>query len=97
MVRGDGAYAGAAARWLAAERGRRVEAPRRRDRQLRRRGLEAKSRGFRVTPRGRVVERTFAWLARSRRLARGYERPPETGGAMTHAAVGRTMLRRLAT
>ncbi len=49
-----------------------------------------------VIPRRRVEERTFAWLSRSRRLARDYERPPETGEAMTHAAMSRIMLRRVA-
>jgi transposase len=43
-----------------------------------------------------VVERTFAWLSRSRRLARDYERLPETGLAMIHTAMSRIMLRRLA-
>jgi putative transposase len=41
-----------------------------------------------------VVERTFACL--SRRLARDYERLPETGEAMIHAAMSRIMLRRVA-
>jgi transposase len=31
-----------------------------------------------VLPRRWVVERSFAWLARFRRLARDYERLPET-------------------
>ncbi len=44
----------------------------------------------------RSVERTFAWLSRSRRLARDYERLPETGEAMIHAAMSRLMLRRVA-
>jgi putative transposase len=43
-----------------------------------------------------VVERTIAWRARSRRLARDYERLPETGEAMIHAAMSRIMLRRIA-
>ncbi len=38
---------------------------------------EAK-RGFVLLPRRWVVERSFAWLARFRRLARDYERLPET-------------------
>ena len=38
---------------------------------------EAK-RGFVLLPRRWVVERSFAWLARFRRLARGYERLPGT-------------------
>ena len=33
-------------------------------------------------PRRRVVERTFAWQGQARRLARDYERLPETAVAM---------------
>jgi hypothetical protein len=47
-------------------------------------------------PRSAHVERTFGWLSRSRRLARDYERLPETGEAMIHAAMSRIMLRRIA-
>ncbi|WP_414653288.1 transposase, partial [Geminicoccus sp.] len=36
-----------------------------------------------------MVERTFAWLSRSRRLARDHERLPETGVAVIHAAMSR--------
>jgi transposase len=35
-------------------------------------------RGFAVLPRRWVVERSFGWLTRSRRLARDYERKTET-------------------
>ena len=38
---------------------------------------EAK-RGFVLLPRRWVVERSFAWLARFRRLSRDYERLPST-------------------
>jgi len=42
-----------------------------------------------------VVERTLAWLTAHRRLARDYERIPETSEAMIRwAAIGQ-MLRRL--
>ncbi len=96
LVWADGAYAGDFARWLDAERGWRLEVPRHRDRHLWRYGLEGRPRGFRVPPRRWVIERTFAWLSRSRRLARDHERLPETGEAMIHAAMSRIMLRRLA-
>ena len=96
LVWGDGAYAGTFARWLQAERGWRVGVPKRRDRHLWRYGLRGKPKGFQVIPRRWVVERTSAWLSRSRRLARDYGRPPETGEAMIHAAMSRIMLRRVA-
>lgn len=37
--------------------------------------------GFQVLPKRWIVERTFAWLIRQRRLARDYERLPETSEA----------------
>ena len=43
-----------------------------------------------------TIERTFAWLGQARRLSKDYERLPETGEAMIHAAMSRLMLRRLA-
>ena len=79
------------------KRGWRVEIPKHRARHFWRYGLEEKPKGFQVIPRPWVVERTFAWLSRSRRLARDYERLPATGEAMTYAAMSRIMLRRIAT
>jgi putative transposase len=52
--------------------------------------------GFVVLPRRWVVERTFGWLVRFRRLSRDYEKLPETSEAMIYAAMGRIMLKRLA-
>jgi transposase len=40
--------------------------------------LSAAKRGFVLLPRRWVVERSFAWMARFRRLARDYERLPQT-------------------
>ena len=39
-------------------------------------------RGFVLLPRRWVVERSFAWATRFRRLARDYERLPETVGGV---------------
>ncbi|MEK8141822.1 transposase [Streptomyces sp. M10(2022)] len=52
--------------------------------------------GFVVLPRRWVVERTFGWLMRSRRLARGYERRPDTSEAMIPWSMTMLMTRRLA-
>lgn len=52
--------------------------------------------GFQVQPKRWIVERTFGWLNRSRRLSKDYERLPETGEAWVYAAMTRLMLRRLA-
>jgi putative transposase len=53
--------------------------------------------GFQVLPKRWIVERTFAWLVRQRRLARDYERLPETSEAFIYVAMIRLMLRKLAT
>ena len=43
-----------------------------------------------------IVERTLAWISRSRRLARDYERHTRTAEAFVRLAMIRLMLRRLA-
>ena len=50
---------------------------------------------FKVLPRRWVVERTFGWLGRSRRLSRDYERQATTGETMVYLAMIRLMLARL--
>lgn len=52
--------------------------------------------GFKVLPRRWVVERTFGWLIRSRRLVRGYETTPASAEAWILIAMLRLQLRRLA-
>jgi transposase len=51
---------------------------------------------FKVVPRRWVVERTFGWLMRYRRLVRDYERRPEHHEAMVYWATIMIMTRRLA-
>jgi len=53
-------------------------------------------RSFRATPRRWVVERTFAWLMRHRRLARDYERLPGHHEAVIWWATIMIMTRRIA-
>ena len=81
----DGGYAGALVDWV---------------RQLWRCTLEIVKRSdlhtFRVRPRRWVVERTFGWLGRYRRLSRDYERQAQTGEVMIYLAMSRLMLKRLA-
>ncbi|MFC4456109.1 IS5 family transposase [Deinococcus sonorensis] len=50
---------------------------------------------FNVLPRRWVVERTFAWLGRNRRLSKDYEALSETTEMLVYLAMIRLMLRRL--
>lgn len=58
--------------------------------------LNPGSEGFEVVPRRWVVERTFAWLMRCRRLVRDVERLSGTVESLIYACMTRLMLRRLA-
>ena len=64
----DQGYSGAEPAQAAAARGIRLEVVK----------LPETKRGFVLLPRRWVVERSFAWTARFRRLARDYERLPAT-------------------
>jgi putative transposase len=54
------------------------------------------TRGFSVQPRRWVVERSFAWLSRNRRLAKDYQRRVQTSETLIEVAAARLVLRRLA-
>jgi transposase len=54
-------------------------------------------RGFVLLPRRWVVERSFAWAARFRRLARDYERLPATVAGLHFLAFACLMLRHVLT
>lgn len=98
----DGGYKKAFAEWVATTLGWRVEAVQHPDAGLRyvwvAPGQEPPERptGFRVLPRRWVVERTFAWLGRYRRLSKDYEVLPETAEAWIYLAMTRLMVARLA-
>ena len=51
--------------------------------------------GFKVLPRRWVVERTFGWMTRWRRLVRDYEKRIDVSKAMIHVALGSLLLRRI--
>ena len=53
-------------------------------------------KGFVVLPKRWLVERSFSWLGRHRRLSKDYERLPETSEAFVYIAAIRLMTRRLA-
>lgn len=51
--------------------------------------------GFQVLPRRWVVERTFAWLIRSRRLSKDYERKPTSSAGQIYVSSIRLLLRKI--
>jgi transposase len=53
-------------------------------------------KGFKVLPKRWIVERTFGWLVRNRRLIRDFEVLPEHSVAMIQVAMIKLMLRRIA-
>jgi putative transposase len=89
LIWADGGYAGQLVAWV---------------RDLRRHGrlrLEIVKRsddakGFVVLPRRWVVERTFGWMGRSRRLSKDYEETIPSSEAMVKLAMIHLMARRLA-
>ncbi len=82
----DGAYDRRALMDKAATLGFVVEVVRRHEEQV----------GFAVLPRRWVVERTFGWMVRWRRLVRDYERRTDVSEAMVYIAMGGLLLRRVA-
>ena len=57
---------------------------------------QRRQRAFKVTDVTCIVERTFAWLGRNRRLSRGYELKVQTSEAFIDFAAIRLTLKRLA-
>jgi putative transposase len=51
--------------------------------------------GFKILPRRWVVERTFAWLGRNRRLSKDYEYRTNTSESMIYLGMSRLILRRI--
>jgi putative transposase len=83
----DGAYAGELVEWAKEEFGWTVEIVRR----------AADAVGFVVEPKRWIVERTFAWFGRYRRLSKDYEENAESSEAWLFAAMTHILVRRLAT
>lgn len=59
--------------------------------------IKRSSKTFEQLPKRWIVERTFGWLNRFRRLSKDYEVYCEVSEAMIHGALMRLMIRRLAT
>jgi putative transposase len=86
LIWADGGYRGTLIAWVEEVLGCKMEIIEKPDGQV----------GFQILPKRWVVERTFAWLIRQRRLARDYQRLPETSEAFIYIAMIRLMVRRLA-
>jgi transposase len=82
----DQGYTGEDAAKAAAEHGIRLEVVK----------LAEAKRGFVLLPRRWVVERSYGWMARFRRLARDYERLSETLEGLHYVAFSLLMLHRAA-
>jgi transposase len=86
LIFADGGYQGETAAHAAARERLRLQIVKR----------EPGSRGFAVLPRRWVVERTFAWLGRNRRLAKDFEATLASAATMVHLASIQLLTRRLA-
>ena len=86
LIWADGGYRGQLIQWLKTSLGWTLEIVKKLEGQV----------GFQVLPKRWIIERTFGWLTRNRRLARDYERLPETSEAFIYVAMIRLMTKRLA-
>src|ERR671915_1098507 len=83
----DGAYSGKElAKWCEEQGGWELEVVER----------DQEAKGFEVLPKRWIVERTFGWLRRDRRLTEDYERKVQTSETLIEVAMIRLILRQLA-
>ena len=85
LVWADSAYAGELVEEVKAQKDFELEIIKRTD----------DMKGFVLLPKRWVVERTFGWLTRCRRLCKDYERTTSSAEGFVYAAMTRLMLRRL--
>lgn len=85
----DGGYSGKLIAWVAAFAGWVLEIVKRSDEQK-------DVKGFVLLPRRWVVERTFAWLYKFRRLSKDYEETTPSSEAWIRLAMIHVMVRRVA-
>ncbi len=81
----DGGYRGKLVGWIASVTGWTLEIVKRTDDQ----------KGFIVLPKRWIVERTFGWFGRYRRLSKDYEEFPASSEAMIRITMIQVMLKRL--
>jgi putative transposase len=85
LIWADGAYAGQLVEWVKNACGWLLEIVRR----------NQGAKGFQLLPRRWVVERTFGWFGRYRRLSKDYEFQPDTSENMVLIAMIQLMVHRL--
>lgn len=88
LVWADAAYGGELVDWVASCYGWTLEIVRKSEDQK-------EVKGFAVQPHRWIVERTFSWLCKYRRLVRDYEFLPQSSEAMIRLAMCHLMVRRL--
>ena len=86
LVWADGAYAGKLVDWVRTACGWTLEIVKRTD----------DVQGFKVLPRRWVVERTFAWISKSRRFSREYECSTKSSESFIYIAMIHLMTKQLA-
>ena len=86
LIWADGAYAGKLINWVKTKCNWILEIVKR----------STDLKGFKVLPRRWVVERTFGWIGRNRRLSKDYERLTDTSESIIYISMIALMLRRLA-
>jgi putative transposase len=85
IIWADGAYAGKLVEWAKSSMFWVLEIVKR----------SADRKGFQILPRRWVVERTFGWFNRYRRLSKDYEYLRQTSEVMIHISMIHLMLQRL--
>lgn len=85
LIWADGGYAGKLVSWVNRYQRYRLEIVKRSD----------DLKGFKVVPKRWIVERTFSWLYKYRRLSKDYEYHPDTSEVMIYIAMTHIMVRRL--
>ena len=85
LIWADGGYAGQLIEWVKELGGWTLQIVKRSD----------AAKGFVVLPKRWIVERTFGWLGRCRRLSKDYEWQIPSSEAMVHIAMISLMLHRL--
>jgi putative transposase len=98
----DSGYSGREFKEIAARHGKELEIVKRPSGKIRVYNEEWRAewipveRGFTILPRRWVVERTFSWIGRYRRMSKDYEYMTKTSKAMIYLSLLRSMLNRYA-